>query len=444
MFEDRIDKRLRKAFGRAGLKSLEVNRTELPSYRFVDLYRAVQGVLDEQASVTEIVSQHEQPLHLILRGVGARWQQGTVNRSPSMPWFSGPGEETYFPTDTFWLCWANGLSSRPVGLIRLSYVEYSDRAYLEVASRDPEWLAGAMSRVLEGSNTSSIYRGAIVEVGYEAAVKDECGDVESPERLQLRFREIRPIPDADFVVDEAVFRVLRRNVIDLHRRRQTLKAHGVPIRRGVMLYGPPGTGKTFACRYLCRKLEGVTRILVTGSALFHMKAIVQLARALQPSLLILEDVDLVFMAREVSPWSSAIGDLLDLMDGLRPREDIGFLLTTNAIDRMEAAIKDRPGRISQLIHLGPPHPELRHRYLARYLEPYQPLEIYLAELVKTSDGTTQAFLKEWVHRAVQVATERLSGAEDALDLKPSDFQEAMDEMKEFAKGSSGQIVGFHR
>jgi len=40
------------------------------------------------------------------------------------------------------------------------------------------------------------------------------------------------------------------------------------------------------------------------------------------------------------------------MDGLRPHEDVGFVLTTNAIDRIEAAIKDRPGRISQCIHMG--------------------------------------------------------------------------------------------
>ena len=60
---------------------------------------------------------------------------------------------------------------------------------------------------------------------------------------------------------------MHRNVIDLHARRDVLKAHGVPIRRGVLLYGPPGTGKTFACRYVCAQLEGVTKIMVAGTAL---------------------------------------------------------------------------------------------------------------------------------------------------------------------------------
>jgi ATP-dependent 26S proteasome regulatory subunit len=53
------------------------------------------------------------------------------------------------------------------------------------------------------------------------------------------------------------------------------------------------------------------------------------------------------------------------MDGLRPHEEIGFVLTTNAIERLEAAVKDRPGRISQCIYFGPPNEELRGRYLER-------------------------------------------------------------------------------
>jgi SpoVK/Ycf46/Vps4 family AAA+-type ATPase len=165
-------------------------------------------------------------------------------------------------------------------------------------------------------------------------------------------------------MEESVRQLLWRNVIDLHRRRDLLKAHGVPIRRGVILYGPPGTGKTFASRYLCAQLPDTTRIVVAGSALQQVAAIFALARLLQPSLVILEDVDLVFTTRDINVQGSILGERLDQMDGLRPHEDVGFVLTTNAIDRIEAAIKDRPGRISQCIHMGPPGRELRRRYLA--------------------------------------------------------------------------------
>jgi cell division protease FtsH len=242
-------------------------------------------------------------------------------------------------------------------------------------------------------------------------------------------------------MDEDVRRLLWRNVIDLHRRRDLLKAHGVPVRRGVLLHGPPGTGKTFACRYLCAQLPDTTRIVVAGSALQQVPAIFALARLLQPSLVILEDVDLVFTTRDINAQGSILGELLDQMDGLRPHEDVGFVLTTNAIDRIEAAIKDRPGRISQCINLGVPGAELRRRYLTHYVEPYVTAGIDLATLAARSEGATQAFLKDWVHRAVQVATERLAAPADKVELRMEDFEITLRE----ARGSAGtttRLIGF--
>jgi hypothetical protein len=89
------------------------------------------------------------------------------------------------------------------------------------------------------------------------------------------------------------------------------------------------------------------------------------------------------------------------------------------------------------------HPDLRHRYLSRYLRDYEPLTFDIDDLVDRSEGTTQAFLKEWVHRAVQIATERVGASDQALSLALSDFDEAMAEMKEFAEGTTGSILGFH-
>jgi len=149
---------------------------------------------------------------------------------------------------------------------------------------------------------------------------------------------------------------------------------------------------------VCAKLPNTTRIMVAGSALRHVGAVFSLARMLQPSLVILEDVDLVFTARDINAQGS--------MDGLRPHEDVGFILATNALDRIEAAIKDRPGRISQCIHLGPPNTELRRLRLLHYLAAYATAAVDVAALVAKSAGATQAFLKDWVHRAVQIAADR--------------------------------------
>jgi cell division protease FtsH len=157
---------------------------------------------------------------------------------------------------------------------------------------------------------------------------------------------------------------------------------------------------------------------------------------------ILEDVDLVFAAREINLYSSVLGELLDQMDGLRPQEDIGFILTTNAIERMEAAVRDRPGRISQCIHFAAPSGELRRRYLARYLRAYDGAKLDFDALVEATAGATQAFLKEWVHRAVQIACERLASDGDALDLQTEDFADALAEMRHGGDAASSRIIGF--
>jgi len=130
------------------------------------------------------------------------------------------------------------------------------------------------------------------------------------------------------------------------------------------------------------------------------------------------------------------------MDGLRPHEDVGFVLTTNAIDRIEAAIKDRPGRISQCIHLGPPPPDLRRRYLEHYLAPYATAEVDLDTLVARSSGATQAFLKDWVHRAVQIATERLDPDAGKVELQTEDFEVGLREARASSQGTSARIIGF--
>jgi SpoVK/Ycf46/Vps4 family AAA+-type ATPase len=345
--------------------------------------------------------------------------------------------------DRFWIFETIDGESRDHVIIRLRYSALAERAILEVATEQAPVSEQCMRRIIDRSVADSIYRNQILELSFEAGTKDEYGDVERPERLRVLFKGIEQVDDSAIVIDEAVRQMLWRNVVDLHLRRGLLKANGVPVRRGVLLYGPPGTGKTFACRYLCGKLPETTRIIVTGTALLQVTQIFNLARMFQPSLVILEDVDLVFASRQVNLYSSVLGELLDQMDGLRPYEDISFVLTTNAIDRMEAAIKDRPGRISQCIFFGPPKAELRGRYLLHYLRHYKVSQLELDVLVQQSDGATQAFLKEWVHRAAQIASERLSDATSMLELRNDDFRCAMDEMRRFSEGSTAKIIGFH-
>ncbi len=435
-----IDRELAVQVAPAHLESYRTASRVLPAFRFVDLFQALEAVLDESGDVVRVDSENAEDLNTLLHGKRQAWNSRKLTKASRHSWPVDPEKEILLPADQFWI--ARHKAGTQGAIVRLRFNALLAHATLEVACPDLGHGERLMEAIVARSVRDSIYRNQNVQISFETGSKDEYGDVEKSEQLRVTFKRLDPVSDEDLIIDEDVRRILLRNVVDLHERRDLLRAQAVPIRRGVLLYGPPGTGKTYACRYLCGKLVNATRILVTGSALLHVGHVFQLARLLQPAVVFLEDVDLVFMSREVNLYSSVLGELLDQMDGLRPFEDIGFVLTTNAIDRMEAAVRDRPGRISQCILFGPPSPALRRRYLTHYVQRYGFDQLDIERLVRDSEGATQAFLKEWVHRAVQIGSERISQTSPALALSTSDFEEALREMRRFSEGSTAKIIGF--
>jgi ATP-dependent 26S proteasome regulatory subunit len=81
-----------------------------------------------------------------------------------------------------------------------------------------------------------------------------------------------------------------------------------------------------------------------------------LARLLQPTMVVIEDVDLIARDRnQMGPCEeSLLNRLLNEMDGLKEDADILFILTTNRPEQLETALASRPGRIDQAIEVPLP------------------------------------------------------------------------------------------
>src|SRR5581483_9580231 len=95
----------------------------------------------------------------------------------------------------------------------------------------------------------------------------------------------------------------------------------------------------------------------------------QLARFLQPAMVVIEDVDLIARAREDmrNPCEeSLLNKLLNEMDGLREDAAVLFILTTNRPESLEAALASRPGRIDQAIEFPLPNDQGRAKLVALY------------------------------------------------------------------------------
>lgn len=437
---DRIDDKLDDIVGEDHKDELVVHTLELPPYRFVDIYNSIEEFTKTLKDLVTLETQHNENLNDILHSRADKWTDRTITKSEKIPWQIGANEEIYLPRDCFWLCPSDDQDQRFV--IRLRFDSYQQKTGLELACSTTDNGELVINQIIQASTFNSIYRNRVLHLAYEAGKKDEYGDVERLEKLQVLFSPIGVVTSEDIVLSSEHIDLFQRNIIDLYERREILEANGVPTRRGILLHGPPGTGKTFACRYICHQLKETTSIFVSGAALANVAALFSLARLLQPSILFIEDADLMFSNRESNLNSTILGELMDHMDGLRVQENISVVMTTNDIDRLEVALKDRPGRISQCIYMGAPKSDLRRRYIDHQLHNFDVKNIDVETLVQNSEGTTQAFIKEWLYRSIQIACERLEKPTEKATLKDADFSLALDEMRQSVDNVGRNIIGF--
>lgn len=246
---------------------------------------------------------------------------------------------------------------------------------------------------------------------------------------------------ADVVLPEAVLARVERHALGVALHREALLAAGQHLKRGILLYGPPGTGKTHTTRYLLGQMSGYTRLLLTGRALHAVGPVADLARDLQPSVLVLEDVDLVAEDRSFGPGSSPVlFDLLDAMDGAAPDADLLFLLTTNRSDLLEPALAARPGRVDVAVGIDLPDEHARRRLLAVYgrAVPLKLSETEIDEVVRRSDGVTASFLKELLRRAV---LESLSDASPLRVVDATHMSRALDDLLDSRQQVTRSLLG---
>jgi hypothetical protein len=215
-----------------------------------------------------------------------------------------------------------------------------------------------------------------------------------------------PTPDVardDVVLPAIVLERIERHALGVADHRAALLAARQHLKRGLLLYGPPGTGKTHTTRYLLGRMTSYTRLVLTGRSLAAVGSVTELARDLQPAVIVLEDVDLVAEDREYGDGSSPVlFDLLDAMDGAASDADLLFLLTTNRADLLEPALAARPGRVDVAVEIALPDGPARQRLLTLYGQnvPLSLTEEDVSTAVERTEGVTASFLKELIRRSV--------------------------------------------
>jgi hypothetical protein len=291
----------------------------------------------------------------------------------------------------------------------------SEDVSLDVAATDQAAAQRVLDEIQRLTVRHNVFRGHVITFGGEVFGRGRGA--------LLRFLDRPHLERSGLILPPALLDSIERQVLGIARHADRLLASGQHLKRGVLLHGAPGTGKTHTIRYLLGELPDVTVVVISGYALRWIAQACSVARMLQPSVVVIEDVDLIAEERGHQPGQHPLlFQLLNEMDGLSEDANVTFLLTTNRPELLETALAARPGRIDHAAELPLPDAGARRKLIELY-QGKLVLELSDPEAVITrTDGVTASFLKELLRRAALFAAEaeRVNGEGDGAPLRVTD------------------------
>ena len=264
------------------------------------------------------------------------------------------------------------------------------------------WLRDLRSAMRE----RSVYRGHVISLA-EEGFRD----------LKVKFHRLPAIERESIILPDGLLERIERQTLGFARHSRRLLEAGRHLKRGLLLHGAPGTGKTMTVMYLAAAMRDRTVLVMTGRNLGLIGRSCAMARALQPSIVVLEDVDLIAEERTKGGSGCAtplLFELLNEMDGLSDDVDTLFLLTSNRPELLEPALASRPGRVDQAVEIPLPDEACRKRLFALYGSGLSLRVSDLSGFIRRTEGASPAFIRELLRRAA------LFAADDGGELTVAD------------------------
>ncbi|TCL73994.1 CDC48 family AAA ATPase [Rhizobium sp. BK251] len=259
--------------------------------------------------------------------------------------------------------------------------------------------------------------------------------------LRPQFEEPKEARRADVTYDDigglgsSVDQV--REMVELPLRHPELfQRLGIDPPKGVLLYGPPGTGKTLLARAVANETEAnfyhIAGPEIMGSRYGEseerLRQVFQEASQNAPSIIFIDEIDSIAPKREQVTGEverRIVAQLLTLMDGLEPRQNIVVIGATNRRDAIDEALR-RPGRFDREIVIGVPDQGGRREVLAIHTRG-MPLgeDVDLEEIARTTYGFVGADLGALVREAAMDALRRVLPNINLRDGIPAEVLEKL-------------------
>jgi transitional endoplasmic reticulum ATPase len=209
-----------------------------------------------------------------------------------------------------------------------------------------------------------------------------------------------------------------REMIELPLKHpQLFQRLGIDPPKGVLLYGPPGTGKTLLARAVASEADARFFHIAGpeimgryyGESEQRLREIFQQAQQQAPSIIFIDEVDSIAPKREEVTGEverRVVAQLLTLLDGLEPRQNVVVIGATNRVDAIDEALR-RPGRFDREIVIGVPDVKGRREILSIHTRG-MPLEndVDLDELARVTYGFVGADMSALAREAAMETLRR--------------------------------------
>lgn len=199
--------------------------------------------------------------------------------------------------------------------------------------------------------------------------------------------------DAPFKTTSKVYDEVQADMQRFWSLGESYRSAGKIHKRGVLLHGPAGTGKTHLVYREAERVISMGGIAVLLAHGYYMTWWAELAPKLRaafpdlPVCVVIEEIDSVS-----GDYESA---MLSFLDGPSQIGNCIVIATTNNINDIRYAIKDRPGRFDRTYHIGYPDDATRGGYISELSERLG-ADIDVDFITSKTNGMSVAHIKEIV------------------------------------------------